>query len=144
MFERIRSLLSSGTEVATQRDPDAPVLAAAAMLVAVARADHLLAEVEEANILVALVEGFGISTARANTLLTEVEEGPLPDLTKLTHDVRQQCSHAERRVLAEGMWRVAFADARLERMEAVLAESMVRLLGLTEAELADAKDAAAA
>jgi len=66
------------------------------------------------------------------------------DLWQFTNDLNQQHSPAERQMILEDVWRIIFADGRLEMHEDQLAHKLANLLRLSHQEMIAAKLAAKA
>jgi uncharacterized tellurite resistance protein B-like protein len=119
-------------------------LAAAALLVETARADFSEDAVEEATLKTLLCQSLGLSQAEVAELLTEAsrevdEATSLYDFTRVINDY---CSALEKFELITAMWRVAYADGRLDKYEESLIRQVAELTYVPHSEYIRAKLAA--
>ncbi len=99
-------------------------LAAAALLIETARADFSEDDVEESVLKTLLCKTLGLNRSEVGKLLTEAssqldEATSLYDFTRVIND---HYSAAQKLELVTSMWRVAYADGRLDKYE----ESLIR------------------
>jgi uncharacterized tellurite resistance protein B-like protein len=109
----------------TSRDPDEALrLAAAALLLEMTRMDHKVLPEERAAVAKAVQEHFGLDEQHAEELLTcaEAERAQSTDYYQFTSLINQSYSAEDKARLIELLWRVAYADASLDKYE----EHMVR------------------
>ena len=104
-------------------------LAAAALLIETARADFSEDGVEEAVLTTLLCETLGLDTAQVNELLVQAsaqldEAASLYDFTRVIND---HYSAAQKLELITNMWRVAYADGRLDKYEEYLIRQVAEL-----------------
>jgi uncharacterized tellurite resistance protein B-like protein len=117
---KLREMLQ-GWAPADSAGEDGPELdlAAAVLLVEIARADHSHTAVEDAAILQQLERGFGLEQERARTLLqsarTAVEHSV--SLHEFTRALHTGMDYAEKQRVIEMLWRVALADQNLDKYE---------------------------
>ena len=92
--------------------------AAAALLVVCARADFEEHPEEQSTILKLLERTFGLRGESLDELIELVDpDAAVTDLQEFTGLVNEHYSDEDKRVLIENLWRVAFADGRLDRFE---------------------------
>ncbi|MCB1707739.1 MAG: TerB family tellurite resistance protein [Halioglobus sp.] len=104
-------------------------LAAAALLIETARADFSEDGAEEAVLTTLLRETLGLDTAQVNELLVQAsaqldEAASLYDFTRVIND---HYSAAQKLELITNMWRVAYADGRLDKYEEYLIRQVAEL-----------------
>jgi len=120
MIQRFKALIG---EIFTEAKPE-PVtheleLAAAALLLDVARADFHCSEQELEAAARELQACFGFDAAGAQALLGQAVERS-QDQTSLypfVELVNRHCTPGEKSRLVEALWRVAFADYRIDKYE---------------------------
>jgi len=105
-------------------------LAAAALLIETARADFSQDEVEEASLKSLLCETLDLSAEEVDTLLRQAGE-QLDEATSLfdfTRVINDHYSAAQKLELVSSMWRVAYADGRLDKYEEYLIRQVAELI----------------
>lgn len=105
-------------------------LAAAALLIETARADFSEDEVEEASLRSLLCETLDLSPEEVDTLLRQAGE-QLDEATSLydfTRVINDHYSAAQKLELVSCMWRVAYADGRLDKYEEYLIRQVAELI----------------
>jgi uncharacterized tellurite resistance protein B-like protein len=105
-------------------------LSVAVLLVEMARADHRLAEAEEATIRELLNEKFDLTGDAAETLLHEArsvaeDSVSMHDFTRAIHE---GMDYDEKQRVIEMLWRVALADRNLDKYEDYLIGKLGELL----------------
>ena len=104
-------------------------LAAAALLIETARADFSEDGVEEAVLTTLLCETLGLDAAQVSELLVQAsaqldEAASLYDFTRVIND---HYSAAQKLELITNMWRVAYADGRLDKYEEYIIRQVAQL-----------------
>lgn len=139
MLKKIQAFFAS--DQPSQRKEHDLKLASAALLVEIMRADHHLEEDEKRSINLALQQTLGLDQIEAETLfqraLTTVEDSS--DLHQFTRVIHEQASEAEKFQLVVNLWRVAFADAALDKYEEHMIRRIAELLYLPHSEFIRAK-----
>ena len=105
-------------------------LAAAALLFEISRADHEVKE-EERTVMRAAIQGtFGLDREETEELmrLAEQESREATSLYEFTRLVNDHYSIDEKRELIAAMWRVAYADAELDKYEEHLIRRVAELI----------------
>ena len=121
---------TGGVRPAMHADARALEVAAAALLVEIARADGAMQPAERAAVLSAIHEKFALTDAEANELLELAEsemqkaEGYYP----FTSLINQNFSQEQKENLVELMWRAAYADKDLSAHELHLMRKIAGLL----------------
>ena len=126
----------------SERDHTARVrLAAAALLVEVVRADHMVSDAERQSLLSGLAERFGLVEAEAAELLHAAEQHAhdATDLFQSTSQINRLFTEEEKRWLIEELWRAAYADAVLHRHEDYLIRKVADLIYIPHREMLAAK-----
>ena len=119
-------------------------IAACALLLEVAHADDVFTADERMHIEDALVRHFDldVETARELMVLAEQERREATDLFRFTSLITQRYDEGQRMVLAEVVWRVAYADGKLSQHEDHLARKLATLLDLRPGYLSEARNRA--
>ncbi|MEE4279676.1 MAG: TerB family tellurite resistance protein [Halieaceae bacterium] len=144
MLDRILRLFED-TETDSQRREHDIRLAAAALLVEVARADHDHLEEEASAIAELLVETLELENAEVQALLeragSAVENATsLYEFTRLIND---HYAPDDKRELVASMWRVAYADGDLDKYEEHIIRRVAELIYLPHADFIRSKHDAA-
>jgi len=128
-------------------DPDDHALprAAAVLLLELAATDAGVDERERRVIERAVVEHFGFDEAELQELLEEAarQQRQSHSLHEFTHQLRTSMAPHTRGELVEWLWRVAYADGRLDRHEEHLVRRLADLLGVPHREFMRRKHRAA-
>ncbi|EED33307.1 protein YhgI [gamma proteobacterium NOR5-3] len=119
MIEKLRKLFTEPAGNAEQSADENRRLAAAALLVEVARADFQQDAEEEAAMRELLCSSLSLDRASVDALLSEAsytvdEATSLYDFTRLVND---HYSYDEKFDLVSAMWQVAYADKSLNKYE---------------------------
>ncbi len=145
MLERLRRLLEGrlrpALEAPERADEQALRLAAAALLVEVARADYDVDPGELETVEDAVREAFGLDAESAEALvaMARAEAEDAVSLHQFTSEINRRFDPAAKRRLVELLWRVAFADGRLDRYEEHLIRRVADLLHLPHRDFIRAK-----
>ena len=119
-------------------------LAAAALLVETARADFSEDEIEEAALRRLLCETLDLSLQEVDQLVRQAGE-QLDEATSLydfTRVINDHYSAAQKLELISSMWRVAYADGRLDKYEEYLIRQVAELTYVPHSDYIRAKLAA--
>jgi uncharacterized tellurite resistance protein B-like protein len=140
LFRDVRAPAEGGADAAHTRN-----LAAAALLIEVARADFAFDEDEQRTIEATLRETLDLGDDEVREIVRQATEESreatsLHQFTRLVHETH---SLDEKKALMEQLWRVAYADGRLDRYEEQLLRRVADLIHLRHAEFMQAKHAAA-
>ena len=109
-------------------------------------ADDNISGIEKARIAEALANSFDMSAGELEALLSEAEHEveQSTSLFPFTRLVNEQFSHAEKKTLVEHLWRVSFADEKLDRYEEQIIRRIADLLYLSAVDVMHARDKARA
>jgi uncharacterized tellurite resistance protein B-like protein len=140
MLERILSFIGGGGEAPVADRQQRLRLAAAALLVEMARVDEGADESERRRIAQLLAQRFSLSSSAAEALVEEAEEEAdrSSQLFAYTREIKDAFDYDERVELLELLWEIAYADDRLHHLEANL---MRRITGLLHVEDRDSGEA---
>lgn len=145
MISRLQSFFRDRLDPDNGHDPvHRRNLAAAALLIEVARADFEYEEAEQQAIADVLTRTLDLSTAEVEEIVELAQEESreatsLHQFTRLVHD-----SHSldEKKRLMTALWQVAYADGRIDKYEEQLLRRIAELLHLRHPEFIQAKHAA--
>lgn len=129
-----------------QPDEHALPRAAAVLLLELAAADAGIEDSERRVIESAMVERFELAEAEVRALIEEaaLRQRDTHSLHEFTHQLRTQLEPEARGELIEWLWKVGFADGRLDRHEEHLVRRLADLLGVSHREFIRRKHRAAA
>jgi uncharacterized tellurite resistance protein B-like protein len=142
VIDRIKKLLSAGSEESAEPSASDPLrLAAAALLVEAATMDGDFDGAERDAICGALGTQFGLTDAECDTLVGEAEAAhhEATDLHRFTRTINDRYDHADRIKVMEMLWEVVYADGQLHAYESNLIRRMGTLLHITDRERGDAR-----
>jgi len=133
--------------IAAQPDePDAAAerrvqIAAAVLLVEVARSDHHFSDAERQTVLASVQRKFGLGAAAAQELvaLAESESRDAHDIYQFTSQIDATFSPEQKVRLIEELWRAAYSDAVLHEYEEHLIRRVADLLHLSHSQFIAAK-----
>lgn len=122
-------------------DDHAVRLAAAALLIEVGRADYNLHGDELGAVRDLVASQFGLTDEEANTLvqLAEEQADTSVGLHGFTSLINAEWTETERVNLVEQMWRIAYADGRLDKHELHLMRKVQRLLYISHRPFIESK-----
>lgn len=103
-----------------KQDPEHAIrLAVAVLLIEIAESDHERLPEEEAALLDAVRNHFGLNDDEANELisLAEKEHAESTDYFQFTSLINQSYSREQKIKVIEALWKIAFADQELHRYE---------------------------
>lgn len=145
MLARLKQLLADASPTRPAADHgDRLPRAAAALLIEVARADFHADARELDTVRKALADSFGLRLEDLDELIEDVgreveQSGSLHPYTRLIHDAWDE---AEKFELMRALWRVAYADGRIDRYEEHLLRRIADLLYLRHQDFIRSKHAA--
>jgi len=143
MFDTLKRLFSTTPD--TPETQLSPELATAALLVEAALSDGVYADVEEAEILRVLQAGFDLAPEAAKQLLQDAEAlaETAVDHHRFTQVVKA-LSLEQRISILTDLWSVVLADGERDAHEDALIRRLAPLLGLSDRDRAQARQAASA
>jgi len=137
MFEHLRGLLRQSSERATAASPeDEQRLAAAVLLLEVARTDYEHQPAERAALRAGLAREFGVDGAALDALLAQAElrAKESVSLFDFVQALNRTLSQDDKRGLLHLLWEVAHADGRVDPHEEHLLRRIADLLHLSHAD----------
>lgn len=116
-------------------------IAACALLIEMAKTDNEFSEEEQDRIVLILKKEFDLSDAMCDELisLATAELKASLDLWQFTTLINSHYSVDEKIRLMELIWRVVYADGKLDKHEDYLVKKLAKLLNLRHREMIDAK-----
>jgi len=116
-------------------------VATCALLLEVANSDDEFSDIERDNIIQILEKDFELSDEYAKELmeLSDKEREESIDLWHFTNLINEHYSIEEKIRIIEMVWKVIYADGKLDKYEDHLAHKLSNLLKLTHEQLIDAK-----
>lgn len=140
MLSRLKMIFDSALIEASGGDDErcehALHRAAAALLVEMSRADHVVSCEERTHIMRALEQVFGLSRAEVEELMRAGEEDAdaATSLYEFTRVLNERLEHERKVHFVEELWRIAYSDGVLEKHEAHLVRKVANLLHLRHRE----------
>ena len=129
------------TEIKEEDRAERIQVATCALLLEVANSDDEFSDIERDNIVQILERDFELSDEYAKELmeLSDKEREESIDLWQFTNLVNEHYSIEEKIKIIEMVWKVIYADGKLDKHEDHLAHKLSNLLKLTHKQLIDAK-----
>ena len=129
-FDQLKTIINRHEEVA---DDHALARAAAVVLLEMAALDERADPRELETVQRAMAEAFNLDGAELEALISEADtlQGRAVSLHEYTRDLRTGLDTEAREELVGWLWRVAWADGRVDRYEEQLLRRLVDLLGVT-------------
>ncbi len=126
-------------------DPHALPRAAAVLMLEMAVADEGSEEAEIRVIHQAMEKAFGLEAAELEELIEQAHQlhEQTTSMHAFTRELRTGLESDQRAELVEWLWRVAYADGRLDRHEELLVRRLADLLGVPHHEFIRLKHVAA-
>jgi len=140
-FFNARIQPSSPAITSQEASDHALMLATAALLIEVTRADRDVKPEEQAAVLQAIRTAFDLPQAEADELiaLAEEEARQATSLYQFTYLIDKGFSITRKRHVVELMWRVVFSDAQMEKHEEALVRRVADLIHVPHRDFIDAK-----
>lgn len=136
-----RDAVDNKTELKEEVSVERIQVATCALLLEVANSDDEFCDIERDNIIQILKRDFQLSDEYAQELieLSDKERKESIDLWQFTHLINEHYSLEEKIKIIEMVWKVIYADGKLDKYEDHLAHKLSNLLKLTHKQLIDAK-----
>lgn len=130
--------VSDEAEQSAEIDPNR---AAAALMVEVMAIDHEWADAESTHIYGLLTNALELSPADAQALLDQAKQDHAEsvDLYRHTSVINSHYDPAQKRILLERLWTVAYADGEIDRYEEHMLRKLADLLHLPHSQYIQAK-----
>lgn len=147
MIDKLKHLLAAsakGMRTGGSLDSPDPLVASCAILLEMAESDQDFAAEERHVIESLLQEKFELSEQEVRALMAEAERerAIATDLFPFTHAIAEHYTPDQKRTLLVMVWRVIFADGRLDPYEDQLAHRLQRMLAVNHSLLMEAKQLA--
>ena len=141
MLDRILSFIGGAGEAEPAERDDRLRLAAAALLVEMARVDDGADGSERRRIAELLAQRFSLSSSAAEMLLEDAEEEAdrSSQLFAYTREIKDVFNYEQRVQLIELLWEIAYADDRLHHLEANLMRRIAGLLHVDDRDSGEAR-----
>lgn len=141
MIKRLLQALAPATDSTETEQFERIPVAAAVLLLEVAHADGEFQAVEESVIESVLKEHFDVADELLSDLLelAEMKRNNSSDLYQFTRDINKAFTQPEKEQIIEAVWRLVYADGRLDRFEEALMRQLGTLIGLSHRQLIEAK-----
>ena len=116
-------------------------VAAAVLLVEVARSDHEFTATERESVLASVQRNFGLTQAEAQELLrlAEAESNEAHDIYQFVSAINAGFTPERKALLVEELWRAALADSNLQGHEEHLIRRVADMLHLPHSQFIAAK-----
>ncbi len=141
MIERLKNLFGSAEDEPTQPDNRQLAIAATALMVQLSRVDNDQDDEELKTIVDCAVRARQVTYEEAEEILQDAlsHADDATSLYEFTGLINEQLDQEEKQVLLESIWRVAFADGRIDKYEEHLIRRMADLLHLNHREFMQAR-----
>ena len=132
---------SDKTEIKEENRTERIEVATCALLLEVANSDDEFSDVERDSIIQTLKRDFNLSDEYAEELLelSDKKRKESIDLWQFTHLINEHYSLEDKIKIIEMVWKVIYADGKLDKHEDHLAHKLSGLLRLDHKQLIDAK-----
>lgn len=116
-------------------------IATCAILLEIANSDEEFSDIEKENIISILKKDFQLSDESADKLIeiSDKEREKSTDMWHFTHLINKNYSIEDKINVIETVWKVIYADGKLDKHEDYLVHKLSNLLRLTHRQLIDAK-----
>lgn len=141
MFEKLKSLFSSGEDTKPEDAHEVHLVAAAVLLIEAARLDDHFDDRERERIAILLVERFDISETTAEALFetAHARHEQSVEIFSFTNVIKNRFDEAQRIEMIEMLWEVVYADSVLDSYEANLLRRVTGLLHVTDRQSGEAR-----
>lgn len=119
LFDFLKDLLGEEPAVTVEENSDAIVLAAAALMLEVARSDTSKQSIELETIATVLGNDFSVEEGKLEALIAAASDKveSATDLYQFTQLINNAFDYEQKVQLLHAMWQVAFADGHVESIE---------------------------
>lgn len=145
MIDRLMKIFSRQTRdnaTGSNTSPHQDIhVATCALLLEMATIDGEFSDAEQMSIISALKNQYNLSEEDAYALISAAREEVAKsiDLWQFTNLINQNYSEEEKIRVIETVWKVIYADGKLEKHEDYLVHQLAKLLRLTHSQLIEAK-----
>jgi uncharacterized tellurite resistance protein B-like protein len=143
MFDRIKNFLSTheDKELGEHESGQRIQIATAVILLEVAYADEEFSNAERVQVIDILKEQFSLDDESVHELL-QISEQKLQhsiDIWHFTEIINENYSDDEKYLVIETVWRVIYADGRLDKYEDYIVHKLARVLHIPHSRMIEAK-----
>lgn len=141
MLEQLKKLFSAPETENAEPDNHQLAVAATALMVQVSRVDHNEDERELQTIVDCAVKAHQVSREEAEAILADAlnHAEDATSMYEFTGQINEHLDQNAKQALLESIWRVAFADGRIDKYEEHLIRRMADLLHLNHREYMQAR-----
>lgn len=142
MIEHLKKLFAApDTGTAKSADPHQLAVAATALMVQLSRVDNQEDKRERETIVDCAVKAHQLSPEEARSILDEAlaHADDATSLYQFTGQINDHLNQQDKQTLLENIWRVAFADGRIDKYEEHLIRRIADLLHLNHREFMQAR-----
>lgn len=141
MIERLKQLFAPTEETREAPDPHSLAVAATALMVQLSRIDNNEDERELQTIVDCAVSAHEVTREEAEEILQDAlnHADDATSLYEFTGQINEHLDQTAKQSLLESIWRVAFADGRIDKYEEHLIRRMADLLHLNHREYMQAR-----
>ncbi len=145
MISKIKDFFNKSVlldEKATEKGNEKRIqIAACSLLIEMAGIDNQFSEDERDRIIAIIKKEFDMSSQTAEELmdLAKLELKGSVDLWQFTNMINESYKMEDKARLMEMVWRVIYADGKLDKHEDYLVKKMAKLLHIRHSEMIDAK-----
>ncbi|EON93971.1 hypothetical protein MARLIPOL_00428 [Marinobacter lipolyticus SM19] len=141
MIERLKQLFAPTEETREEPDRHSLAVAATALMVQLSRIDNNEDERELQTIVDCAVNAHEVTREEAEEILQDAlnHADDATSLYEFTGQINEHLDQTAKQTLLESIWRVAFADGRIDKYEEHLIRRMADLLHLNHREYMQAR-----
>ncbi|MBW7470297.1 TerB family tellurite resistance protein [Marinobacter sp. F4218] len=141
MIEHLKKLFAGPETGASEPDPHQLAVAATALMVQLSRIDQNEDERELQTIVDCAVKAHQVTREEAEEILEDALDHAedATSMYEFTGQINEHLNQHAKQVLLESIWRVAFADGRIDKYEEHLIRRMADLLHLNHREYMQAR-----
>jgi len=144
MFERLKSVFLQPGETGDVSDEDDPGrirIATAVILLEVANSDDDFSDTERDTVVSILKDSFRLSNEEVSELLSvsDEERRGSVDMWHFANIINENYSEGEKFSVMENIWRVIYADGRLDKYEDHIVHKLAAILHVPHSQMIEAK-----
>jgi uncharacterized tellurite resistance protein B-like protein len=141
MIERLKQFFAPGEAPSQKPDAHQLTVAATALMVQLSRVDNNQDDAELGTIVDCAIRSQEVTREEAEEILADAlsQADDSTSLYEFTGLINEHLDQQEKQALLESIWRVAFADGRIDKYEEHLIRRMADLLNLNHREYMQAR-----
>lgn len=141
MISKLLDIFKAKPDQATPHSEHDIRLAAASLLIEVAKADHDLSNDEEASLIDVLENMYDLAQSDKETLVSLAKEksAQATSLYEYTSVINEHFSAQEKFQLITNMWKIAYSDKQIDRFEEHLIRRVADLIYVPHVQFIEAK-----